>query len=247
MTPAELVETFAAAAAAVRQALDQLHDWGPAGTHAGQYQSDLAADQAAVEVLVGAGLGVLSEESGLTHGERDILAVLDPVDGSTNASRGLPWFATSVCALDADGPLAAVVVNQANGERFDAVRGHGARLDGEAIAPTTCRRLGDALVALTGSPPQPLGWRQVRALGAAALDLCAVACGRVDGYLDCSSEAHGPWDYLGGALVCQEAGAFVVDARGRELVARGPGDRRVPVAAATPELLEELRAARSGF
>jgi fructose-1,6-bisphosphatase/inositol monophosphatase family enzyme len=47
--------------------------------------------------------------------------------------------------------------------------------------------------------------------------------------------------------VCQEAGALVVDARGRELAARGADDRRVPVAAATPELLEELRAARSGF
>jgi fructose-1,6-bisphosphatase/inositol monophosphatase family enzyme len=247
MSATDLVEVLDAAAAAVRRALDDLDDWGPAGTRPGQYQSDLAADAAAVEVLVEAGLGVLSEESGLTHGERELLAVLDPVDGSTNASRGLPWFATSVCVLDADGPAAALVVNQATGERFDAVRGEGARRNGEPTAPTGCRSFGDALVGLTGSPPEPLGWRQVRALGAAALDVCAVACGHLDAYVDCSHDAHGPWDYLGGMLVCQEAGALVADARGRDLVARGPGDRRVPVAAATPDLLAEALAARARF
>ena len=59
----------------------------------------------------------LSEESGFSEGasEMSLLAVLDPVDGSTNASRRIPWFATSICVLDEDGPLAALVVNQANG------------------------------------------------------------------------------------------------------------------------------------
>ncbi|MEA3077260.1 MAG: monophosphatase, partial [Actinomycetota bacterium] len=79
---------------------------------------------------------------------------------------------------------------------------------------------------------------------AAALDLCAVAAGTLDGYLDCSRDAHGPWDYLGGLLVCVEAGAHVVDAFGRELVVRGHDDRRTPVAAASPELLAQLLAAR---
>ena len=65
---------------------------------------------------------------------------------------------------------------------------------------------------LSGLPPGWLGWRQFRALGAVALDLCAVAEGRLDGYLDCSPSAHGPWDYLGGMLVCREAGALVEDA-----------------------------------
>jgi fructose-1,6-bisphosphatase/inositol monophosphatase family enzyme len=103
VSPSDLLEVLDAAAGAVRTALDDLSDWGLADTRPGQYQSDLAADTAAVEVLVGAGLGVLSEESGLTEGDRDLLAVLDPVDGSTNASRGLPWFATSVCVLDGEG------------------------------------------------------------------------------------------------------------------------------------------------
>ena len=67
----------------------------------------------------------------------------------------------------------------------------------------------------------------------------------IDGYVDCLVDAHGRWDYLGGMLVCQEAGAAVVDAQGRELVSLRHDDRRTPVAAATPELLDELLAARA--
>ena len=191
-----------------------LADWGLAGTRPGQYRSDLVADAAAVRVLTEAGLGVLSEESGLSAGasSRPLLAVLDPVDGSTNASRRIPWFATSICVLDEDGPLAALVVNQATGVRYEAVRDGGARRDGEPIAPSTQQSLGRSLIGLSGYPPRYLGWRQFRALGAAALDLCAVADGTLDGYLDCMRDAHGSWDYLGGLLVCSEAGAPVADA-----------------------------------
>ena len=237
------------AADAVRTALDDLDDWGLAadGAHPGQHVSDVAADAAAIDVLTSAGLGVLSEESGLRDGDRPVLVVVDPVDGSTNASRGVPWYATSLCALDADGPLAAVVVNQATGMRFEAVRGKGARCDGRRIKPTTATTLDDAVVALSGYPTAHLGWRQYRAFGAAALDLCAVAAGVVDAYIDCSVDAHGPWDYLGGMLVCQEAGAAIVDAFGRPLTARLHDERRTPQAAATPALLEAVVAARRGL
>ncbi|HET7486786.1 MAG TPA: inositol monophosphatase [Acidimicrobiales bacterium] len=242
MDEAGLLEVLHAAAGAVAGVLAALEDWGPAGTRVGQYRSDLAADAAAVAVLEDAGLGVLSEESGTHHGERPLLAVLDPVDGSTNASRRIPWYATSICVLDGDGPLAAVVVNQATGVRYEAVRGGGARRDGMPIGASGCSALGTALVALNGLPPRHLGWRQFRALGAAALELCAVADGTIDAYVDCVADSHGPWDYLGGALVCAEAGAVVADAGGRPLAARGHADRRTPVAAATPELLAEVLA-----
>ena len=244
MTDDELLEVLYEAAAAVRAALDALDDWGSAGTSkVGQYNSDLVADDAAVGVLERAGLGVLSEETGVHHPDRPLQVVLDPVDGSTNASRRLPWFATSLCVLDDDGPRAAVVVNQATGERFDACRGGGARRNGGPLAPTACDDMADAVVGLAGWPASHLGWRQMRVLGAAALDLCAVAAGQLDAYIDCSVGAHSPWDYLGGVLVCREVGAPVVDAAGRELVVRGFADRRVPVAAATPALLDQaLRA-----
>ena len=235
------------AAAAVRRSLDGLDDWGLAGTRPGQYRSDLAADEAALKVLDDAGFGVLSEESGVHNGDRDIFVVVDPVDGSTNASRGIPWFASSLCALDADGPLAGVVVNLASGVRFDATRGGGARCDGRSIAPSACGGLGNAVVGISGYPDRNLGWRQFRALGAAALDLCAVAAGLLDAYIDCTTDRHGPWDYLGGALVCQEAGAAVVDLQGRDLAVREHAGRRTVLAAATADLLREVVDVRANW
>ncbi len=233
------------AARAVTGALEDLTDWGLAGTRPGQYRSDLAADRVAVQVLTAAGLSVLSEESGLTDvPSSSYLAVLDPVDGSTNASRGLPWFATSICVLDESGPLAALVVNQASGRRYEATRGGGARRDGQPMQPSGCTELRRSVIGLSGYPGRYLGWKQYRALGAVALDLCAVADGTLDGYLDCGRNAHGGWDYLGGMLVCLEAGAGIADGLGRDLVVRGHADRRAPVAAGTPELLEAVLAAR---
>jgi len=225
----------------VKAALDVLDDWGLAGTRPGQYRSDLAADDAALAVLDKAGLGVLSEETGVHHPDRAVVVALDPVDGSTNASRRLPWYASSLCAVDADGPCAAFVVNQATGESFEALRGGGARTDGHGpLRASTVTTLATAVVGLAGWPPRHGGWKQMRALGAAALDLCAVAAGRLDAYVDFSWSAHGPWDYLAGMLICQEAGASVVDAFGRDLVCLEHDCRRTPIAAATPELVSEL-------
>lgn len=224
---------------AVAASLSGLDDWGLAGTRDGQYRSDLVADDAALDVLDRAGFAVLSEESGIHNGDRDVLVVIDPVDGSTNAWRGLPWWATSVCALDGEGLLAAVVANQATGKRYEAERGGGARYDGVPMSPTSSRTLGESIVAFSGYPRRWLGWSQYRSLGAAALDICAVGSGQLDAFIDCAADSLAPWDYLGGLLVCIEAGAHVAEAFGRELVVRDPNTRRTIVAAATPELLAE--------
>jgi myo-inositol-1(or 4)-monophosphatase len=242
-----LLEVLHDAATAVRGALDGLADWGPSGRRHGQYRSDLAADEAALAVLDRAGLGVVSEESGERDRHLPVVVALDPLDGSTNASRGIPWFATSLCAVDADGPRAAVVVDQAGGARYEAVRGGGARVDGRPLRPSGCTDLATAIVGLSGYPPVSLGWLQYRALGAVALDLCAVAGGVLDAYVDCSPSAHGVWDHLAGALVCAEAGAYAVDAFGRPLDDLDHRARRTPVAAATPELLEAALEARRSF
>jgi len=235
----QLLEVLAAAAAAVRTALDALDDWGPAGTRPGQYRCDLAADAAALEVLHRAGLAVLSEESGRTGREGPILVVFDPVDGSTNAALGLPWYATSLCALDAEGPRVALVVNQASGVAYDARRGGGTRRDGAPISPSGCRRLADAVVGVSGLPRSDPGWAQFRALGSAALDHCAVAEGALDAYAVVGGTSLHGWDYLGGRLVCTEAGASVGELHGADPVVRD-GSRRFPVAAAGPELLAAL-------
>ncbi|MEA2686430.1 MAG: monophosphatase, partial [Actinomycetota bacterium] len=95
-----------------------------------------------------------------------------------------------------------------------------------------------------GLPDHHWGWDQYRAFGAAALDLCAVAAGRVDAYVDATPSAHGPWDYMAGLLICTEAGAVVTDAARRPLVVLDHGARRTPVAAATPALHATLAAMR---
>ena len=244
MSESELLTLLHQVADEVAATLGDLDDWGLAGTRAGQYRSDVAADAVAVATLLDAGVGVLSEETGLHEAEREIVVVLDPLDGSTNAHRGIPWYATSLCAVDGDGPLAAVVVDLVSSRRYEATRGGGARRDGEAIATTDASRLEDAVIGLSGLPSHHYGWRQFRALGAAALDLCAVADGTLDGYVDCSIDAHGPWDYLGGLLVCQEAGGHVVDTHGRDLVVLDHHARRTPIAGSSTALLDALVAER---
>lgn len=249
VAPDALLVLFHEVADAVAAALAEVEDWGPSGRREGQYAADLIADAAALDRLRSAGVGVLSEESGLERADAEILVVIDPLDGSTNASRGVPWFATSMCALDAEGPFVALVVDQAHGTRFEAVRGEGARRDGVPmpVGGSHCGELHDAIVGLSGLPPRHLGWAQYRAFHAAALDLCAVADGVLDGFVDCSHDAHGVWDYLGALLVCREVGIEVIDAQGRELVVRDPDVRRTPVAGATRPLLDELLAARRGW
>lgn len=241
------------------------------GGRPGQYRLDLTADRAVLKVLSEAGVGVLSEESGLTGVEEGTVAaaagedgasavgglvagsgvvvVVDPVDGSTNASRGFPWYACSLCAVDSQGPWVALVVNLATGVRYSALRGGGAfraEQGGQPVAITTSgvEALRDSLVLLNGHPPAHLGWRQYRSLGATALDLCAVADGSADATIDCTRDALGPWDYLAAMLVLTEAGGVIRDVWDRELVVLDHGARRTPVAAATPALLRVAMAAR---
>ncbi len=226
---------------AVRSALDDLDEWGPAGTKPGQYRLDLAADAAALPLLHGAGLAVLSEESGLTGPSGPLLAVMDPVDGSTNAHRGLPFYATSICVLDVEGPLVGVVVNQDTGVHFEAVRGGGARRDGAGLTPSTCGQLSSALVGISGYPGVHPGWAQFRAFGAAALEFCAVAEGTLDAYSVVGTSTLFGWDYLAGMLICTEAGAVTKERDGADVVVRDATTRR-PIVAATQTLCDQLLA-----
>ena len=229
---------------AVAAAMRTVTDWGPSGERDGQYSLDIIADGAALDVLRRAGVGVFSEESGVDLGTTGEVVVIDPIDGSTNASRGIPWFATSLCFVDEDGPSVAVVVNQATQVRYSAERGGGAWCGERRLRPSGCTELSEAIVVVSAVPPHDVGWAQFRALGACALDLCALADGVVDGYVDFGSEQHGLWDYLGGWMICGEAGIDVVDAFEREMIHMDHPARRTPVAAATPELTAHLLSAR---
>jgi myo-inositol-1(or 4)-monophosphatase len=235
---------FAAICERTREVVAATTDWGESGRRVGQYRVDLDVDDACVAPLIDAGYSVLSEESGVQHpatGPSVLgMVVVDPLDGSTNASLGLPWCATSLCLVVGGEPTVAMVANLATGSRYDAVRGGGARLDGRPLLVASSARLDDAIVAISGLPNHHFGWRQFRAMGASALDICAVASGSFDGFVDMSPDAHGVWDYLGGMLVVQEAGGVIVDAYGRDLVVLDDTARRTPVAASSATLLQEL-------
>lgn len=241
MDDVRLLQVLDEAVRAVRGALDVLEDWGPSGGKPGQYRLDLAADGAALPVLHGAGLTVLSEESGMTgDGGSGLLAVIDPIDGSTNAFRGVPFYSTSICVLDDEGPRVGVVTNQASGIRYAAVRGDGAQKDGQAIAPSGCEDLEAAIVGISGFPGSHPGWAQYRALGAASLECCAVAEGALDAYLVVGGSTLYSWDYLAGLLVCREVGAAEGEREGRDLIVRDASSRR-PIVAATRRLADRLR------
>jgi len=243
VTPDELLALFARAADVARESLEPLQ--GAARRERtgkpGQYALDLVADAAVLPLLHEAGVAVVSEESGRSGAsDAAVTVVLDPVDGSTNCSRRIPYWSISLCALDADGPLCALVANQATGVQTTAVRGKGAWRDGEPVAPSAVTRVENAVVAFSGTPARRLAWKQFRSLGSAALELCDVAAGALDAYL---TSWVSPWDYLGGVLVCQEARAPVVEAHGGELIVTDTDTRRQLVAAATPELLDGVRPA----
>ncbi|NBR76434.1 MAG: hypothetical protein EBT73_03680 [Actinobacteria bacterium] len=204
-------------------------DWGPSGQRATQYAVDLRADAAALEVLHAAGCAVMSEESGRTGEWNDdsIIVVMDPLDGSTNASRRVPWYATALAAVDKSGHRASLVANQfTNENRWSATRGGGAFHNDDRIAPSRCERLSDAVVGISGIPN----------------DICLVAQGTLDAWVDMSS--HGAWDYMASVHVCIEAGAPVGELGGRDLIVTQHGERRSPVVAATPALFEQVRRIR---
>lgn len=241
MTPDALLDLCARVADAIRVAvagIDARALLDP-GVREGQYHLDLVADAAALEVLHAAGVGVVSEESGFTGNPASpIEVVLDPVDGSTNCSRGIPLWGTAI-GVRVDGDVVVgYVCNQTTGTTWTARRGGGAFRDGVAIRASETRTPTRALLATEGLPPRSDFW-QFRALGSAAIDMCMVADGSIDGAI--VPGGIYVWDYLGAQLICEEAGAVVAEATGASLIDAPHGEKRWPLVAGTAELLEVLR------
>lgn len=170
--------------------------------------------------------GLLGEEDGGVPGTSGITWVVDPIDGTVNYLYGIPAYAVSVAAVRGDPwdphgheVLAGCVHNPVTGDTFTAGRGAGATLDGRAIHPRPVSDLHQVLLA-TGFSYEPAvrsvqaqvltnllpRVRDIRRMGSAALDLCQVACGRVDAYYERGLK---PWDLAAGHLVAREAGACV--------------------------------------
>ena len=197
--------------------------------------------------------GFLGEETGESAGTSGLRWVCDPLDGTTNYIYAHPGFNVSVAAEDEHGGVVAVVVDPLLSEVFTASRGGGARRNGTVIACSDKTELGTALCA-TGFAYDPARRerqaavlthvlahvRDIRRMGAAAVDLCSVACGRVDAYFE---RGLAWWDLAAGGLIAVEAGAELTALDGGpvtpgSVVAAAPG-----IATALRGRLSALRAA----
>lgn len=164
--------------------------------------------------------GCLAEESPLTEGMSDYLWVVDPLDGTTNYSRGFPVFCCSIALTLKGEVLVGAIYNPLLRELFTACRGGGTFLNGKRVHVTRQERLSEGFLA-TGFPYDIRRSQRnnldhfsrfatrclaIRRAGAAALDLAYVAAGRFDGFWELKLK---PWDMAAGALMVEEAGGRV--------------------------------------
>ena len=190
--------------------------------------ADKAVERQVTEALRAArpGDGVLGEEYGTSEAAQPgaVRWILDPIDGTVNYLYGLPQYAVSLAAELEGVVVAGVVVNAATGDEWTATRGGGAWRGDRRLRGSAPAGLGQALIgtgfgydarrrAHQGRVVAELlpRVRDIRRLGAAALDLCAVAEGALDGYYE---KGLNPWDWAAGGLVATEAGITVAGLRG---------------------------------
>lgn len=185
--------------------------------------------------------GIIGEEGASTESTTGITWHVDPIDGTTNFVFDIPTWAVSIGAVDKDGPLAGAVFVAGIDEMYSASRGNGATRNGSPISVRDNPDLGSALVATGFSYDadkriahatrltKMIGHvRDIRRFGAAAVDLCFVACGRYDAYFE---EGLHSWDLVAGQIIAQEAGALVTDwmgsdVRPQQVLASAPGIQR---------------------
>ncbi len=201
---------------------------------------------------------ILAEESGV-HGSADrggagTTWVVDPLDGTVNYAWGIPHWCISIAVLEGGAPVVGVVYDPIRQECFEAIRGGGARMNGEPMATGGRSEISDAILAtgfsydlderrrhLPSLQRLLLRCRGLRRFGSAALDLAWVACGRLDGFWE---RALKPWDLAAGLLLVAEAGGRISGyekdedpLRSGRVVAAGPrlhGLLRRSVASADP-------------
>ena len=185
--------------------------------------------------------GVLGEEGASVAGLTGVTWVIDPIDGTTNFVYDLPGSAVSV-GVEVDGvAVAGVVVDLTRGDLFSACRGSGAHRNNQHVRPSNVALLRRALVGTGIHPDHARRERQadvlrhvlpligdLRRLGGCALDICSVACGRLDGFYDLGLKR---WDLSASLLIASEAGATVT-----KLGSHGDG----LVVCATPGIHDEL-------
>ncbi|KAK9908842.1 hypothetical protein WJX75_003615 [Coccomyxa subellipsoidea] len=197
--------------------------------------TDKASEDAVLSVLRAAfpDHALLGEEGGISGDTgSEFLWCIDPLDGTTNFAHGYPSFAVSVAVLQKGDPVAGAVVEFAGGpgswvtKTYTAAKGKGAFLNGKPISVSSCKDVNLSLLVTGFGYEHDEAWatnlelfkeftdesRGVRRLGAAAVDLCHVALGVVDGYWEFRLK---PWDMAAGVLIAREAGAKITTMDGQ--------------------------------
>ncbi|KAF4410211.1 MULTISPECIES: inositol monophosphatase family protein [Streptomyces] len=255
MTGATAEQLLSVAREAAHRAGTLLRDGRPADLEVAATKSspidvvtemDLAAEKLITEFIAERRPedGFLGEEGADRTGSSGVRWIIDPLDGTVNYLYGLPTWAVSIAA-EADGEtVAGVVAAPVRGETFHAVRGGGAWLGERRLACRPSPPLEHALVStgfnyLTGRRTHQAAVaqrllpliRDIRRGGSAAIDLCDLAAGRLDGYYE---RGLHPWDFAAGELIAREAGALTGGRPGEPV----SGDLTV---AATPGVFEPLQ------
>lgn len=189
--------------------------------------------------------GVLAEEGGRSETASGLRWVIDPLDGTVNFLFRIPVWSVSIAIEDERGGVVAVVHDPNRSETFTAHRGSGAHLNGVPLSVSQRAELSTALIGTgfaydverraaqaTVAARVLTKVRDIRRAGSAALDLCAVACRRLDGFYEAYTEE---WDRAAGRLIVREAGGIVSEA------AAPTGEERSTLIAANPNLHDELR------
>lgn len=207
MEPPRILDVLLEAADAIYRAVSPLaraYESEPSPSIHAAADADALAERVALEHLLPYGdIRVYSEGCGAV-GDGTVRVVVDPIDGTDNFVRGIPFAGPSLWAMSEDGTCASVVVNAFTGRRFWAVTGLGAYRDGRRLLLNEDRALPDELIV--GGETLPERMIYGRNLGASAHAICAVAEGRLGGYStprDCPDRS---WDVLGGLLIATEAG-----------------------------------------
>lgn len=189
------------------------------------------ADRASENIIMGAirkdfpGHDILTEETTTEKSGSRWLWVVDPLDGTINFAHGFPHFCISIALMDRKKFFAGMIYDPARDERFCAVQGRGAFLNGNRISVSSAQRMDSSVVA-TGFPYDRAyssdnnvaefsrvvtKVQGMRRAGSAALDLAYVACGRFEGFWELKLK---PWDQAAGMLLVEEAGGKVSDRYG---------------------------------
>ncbi len=222
---------------------------------------DLVAEQTMIEYLMNfTSFTLVSEEAGMQKvgANPKGFLIMDPIDGSTNVSHGIPFACIAVAyasELEFDSIEAAVVLDFFSGTCYHASRGKGSFRDTHKILPAEPNPLETSLVGVdSGFPANPEEFqnsdatqiRYTRHLGANALELCYVADGTLDGFIDLRGIFRGT-DLAAAALILREAGAVLIDRYGKNIVGKCTNDEHYDyIAARDVDLAQTLLKLASG-